>query len=76
MVESLQIPSPFVKQIHLFDSDDDDSFSDLDFAIPGIAKPLHLHIVILAQASAMIVNLFKTKQNIYVKYSAESHRVD
>ena len=54
------IKSPFPDNIDSFNNEE--SFTDLDFTIPGMEAPLHLHKLILAKASVMLDSLLKTKK--------------
>ena len=68
------VKSPFPDFINTFNSDDDDSFSDLDFIIPGM-EAVHLHRIILVQASAMLSNLMKMKQSAFGAYDKNAHTI-
>ena len=57
---SITINSPFGSVIDLFDNED--TFPDLTFVIPGLEKPLELHRGILGQRSKLTKGLLKGKE--------------
>ena len=57
---TLSPPSSFNRNGHLFNKED--TFSDLDFIIAGLEKPLKLHRNILSQTSMLVEGILKAKQ--------------
>ena len=57
---TLSPPSSFSQNAHLFNKED--TFSDLDFIITGLEKPLKLHKNILSQTSMLVEWILKAKQ--------------
>jgi len=78
-IEPLTIKSPFDKR-QLPSFDNDDLFPDMEFVIPGLSKPIHLHRNVLNVASDTLASLFNKSEtpdvHSYCRYDAESHRVE
>ena len=72
--EALTIVSSFPNTIQWFNNDD--FLPDVDFIIPGVEKPLHLHSVVLIQASESLASLVKAKINAHGRFDPEAHRVE
>jgi len=74
----LTIKSPFDKQ-QLPSFDNVDLFPDMEFVIPGLSKPIHLHRIVLNNTSDALALLFKKSDTpdirSYFQYDAGSHHV-
>jgi len=56
--------------------DQEDTYSDIFFVIPGVEKPLCLHRCFLAMASATFTSLFKGETNSFYKFDKETRRLE
>ena len=57
---TLSPPESISRNAHLFDNEN--TFPDLDFIIPGLERPLKLHKTVLSQTSKLVEGILKTKQ--------------
>ena len=74
LFEPLFFRSPFPKLLHFLD-DPAGSFSDVDFVIPGLDEPLHLHRSVISCASKTLRELLVNKRCDYGVYNEESHQI-
>ena len=70
------VNSPYRGSVDIFDDQTDDSLPDVDFVIPGEDRRLHLHRVVLLQASKTLKALFHCKASAHGKYDSETHSVE
>ena len=68
---TLSPPPSFNRNGHLFNKED--TFSDLDFIIAGLEKPLKLHKTIISQTSKLAEGILKAKQ---ASNSADSNKIE
>ena len=61
----LEVESPFPHNIDRFDGErnNEDSFPDLEFVVPGLDKPLMLHRFVLVPVSELVRNVLKCKRH-------------
>ena len=71
---TLMVKSPFTGTLEWFDNDE--YYPEIDFIIPGLDKPLHLHAPVLVRASQTFIALLKAKTSSHGKYDPESHRLE
>ena len=74
--DCVSIHSSFFDNINTFNSDDDDSFPDLHFIIPGIDEPLLLHRATLGRTSNMLKAIFHGTDNAYCVYDKKCNQVE
>jgi len=74
--DPLSIASTFENKISTFDADFASSAPDVDFVMPELERPYHLHTSTLSAASQMFAQLFKGKDFPFCKYDQDAHRIE
>ena len=72
-LKSVTIHSPFQQAICQFDNED--FFPDVDIAVPGLAKILHLHRSHLA-SSQTLLSSFKGQKNEHCRYNGDKRALE
>ena len=72
-VNTLNIASPYENTVERFDNPE--SFSDLEFVIPGLEKLLQLHKIFLAKSSGWFKPMLKGKGEQRIEWPFETKKV-
>ena len=72
MATNITFHSPFIPNISTFDNED--SYPDITFIIPGLDKPLKLHRMCMGIASRTIDDLFKKSKTVNTSVSTPQHK--
>ena len=74
LIKPLTVKSRVSGIIDMFDNEEMNP--DMEFIIPGLEKPLHLHSPLLIRSSDMITSMLKAKADAYGKNDPNARRIN